>query len=117
VVKLQASGFRKDSREYSAAPIAALESTKVDFSLPVAEIGPKLVELVGDRQRTQARVGFRDEGMKRTCQTYSCAEGYAVLEEVEEGELYLFAAASATFTLRKVCTQTRIWWSKKPCGR
>ena len=71
-------------------PIAALESTNVDFSLPVAEIGRKLVELVGTGTKPRPELVSETQDMQRTGQTYSCPECNGVLEEVEEGELVRF---------------------------
>jgi len=71
-------------------PVSALENTNVDFSLPVAEIGPKLVELVRTATEAKPELVSETREMKRTGQTYSCPECNGVLEEVEEGELVRF---------------------------
>ena len=69
---------------------SALENTEVDFSLPVAQIGSKLVELVGTASAARPELVSETKEMKRTGQTYSCPECYGVLEEVEEGGLLRF---------------------------
>jgi two-component system chemotaxis response regulator CheB len=71
-------------------PSGAIGSTKVDFILPAAEIGPKLVELVGTTTEAKPELVSETSNMKRTGQTYSCPECNGVLEEVEEGELARF---------------------------
>jgi two-component system chemotaxis response regulator CheB len=63
-------------------PASAIESTKVDYILPAAEIGPKLVELVGMTTEAKPELVSETSNMKRTGQTYSCPECNGVLEEV-----------------------------------
>jgi len=71
-------------------PASAVESTQVDFTLPAAEIGPKLIELVGASTETKPELVSQTSNIERTGQTYSCPECNGVLQEVEEGKLVRF---------------------------
>ena len=71
-------------------PRSAIESAQADFIIPAAQIGPKLVELVGTAAEAKPGLVLETNNMKRTGQTYSCPECNGVLEEVEEGELVRF---------------------------
>jgi two-component system, chemotaxis family, protein-glutamate methylesterase/glutaminase len=71
-------------------PESAIESTAVDFILPVSEIGPKLVSLAGESIERKPELITESKSMKPTGQTYSCPECNGVLEEVAEGDLVRF---------------------------
>jgi two-component system chemotaxis response regulator CheB len=72
-------------------PASAMESTEVDFVLPAAEIGPKLVELSAPEliERVQS-ITTGVMTMASSGQTYSCPECGGVLEEMEEGKTLRF---------------------------
>lgn len=72
-------------------PASAIESTEVDFVLPVEEIGPKLVNLVASEAAEQAQpISIAVRNMAASGQTYSCPECGGVLEEMEEGKMLRF---------------------------
>ncbi len=71
-------------------PASAIESTEVDFVLPVSEIGPRLVGLVQEGVAEKPELVTESRTMKATGQTYSCPECNGVLEEVEEAGLVRF---------------------------
>jgi two-component system chemotaxis response regulator CheB len=72
-------------------PASAIESTNVDFVLPAAEIGPKLIELVGSEAASQVQpISRGGRNMAASGQVYSCPECGGVLQEVEEGKMLRF---------------------------
>ncbi len=72
-------------------PLSAIENAEVDFTLPAAEIGPKLAELAtaeveeGPKMIRQSR-----QRLEATGQPYSCPECDGVLQEMREGEMVRF---------------------------
>lgn len=72
-------------------PVNAIESTEVDFILPVEQIGPKLVELVpADVAERKQPISIGGREMAASGQTYSCPECGGVLEEMRENKLLRF---------------------------
>jgi two-component system chemotaxis response regulator CheB len=72
-------------------PASAIESTDVDFVLPAAAIGPKLVELVASEATKQVQpISTGGRTMAASGQTYSCPECGGVLQEVQEGKMLRF---------------------------
>lgn len=72
-------------------PINAIESTEVDFVLPVEQIGPKLVDLLPcDMPEQKQPLAMGGRKMVPNGQTYSCPECGGVLEEVQENKLLRF---------------------------
>ena len=72
-------------------PISAIESTAVDFVLPVEQIGPKLLELVpSDVAEQKQPISIGGRKMAANGQTYSCPECGGVLEEMRENKLLRF---------------------------
>jgi two-component system chemotaxis response regulator CheB len=67
-------------------PASAIESVRVDFVLPAAEIGPQLVSLVSEGVQAKPELVADAKSLKPTGQTYSCPECDGVLEEIEEIE-------------------------------
>lgn len=72
-------------------PESAMASTEVDFVLPAAEIGPKLVELVASEAPSELPpIPTGERNMTASGQTYSCPECGGVLEEAHESGLLRF---------------------------
>jgi two-component system, chemotaxis family, protein-glutamate methylesterase/glutaminase len=67
-------------------PVNAIENTEVDFILPVAEIGPKLVELSSQTAEPVISISSAPPDVPSGL-TYACPECSGVLEEVEENNL------------------------------
>lgn len=80
-----------DDSEAPSMPASAIAATNVDFVLPTAQIGPKLVELaptqIADRVRT---ISTGEGSMSARGQTYACPECGGVLEEAKEGGMLRF---------------------------
>jgi two-component system chemotaxis response regulator CheB len=72
-------------------PESAIEMGEIDFILPVAEIGPKLIELVSSEAAAQLRpISTGERNMSPSGQAYSCPECGGVLQEVQEGRMLRF---------------------------
>ena len=72
-------------------PASAIEAVDVDYILPAAEIGPKLVEFAPTQGVDQVQlIPNGDRHMPATGQTYSCPECGGVLEEAKEGGMPRF---------------------------
>jgi len=77
-------------------PRNAIENVKVDYVLPLAEIGPKLETLVSEETNLTQEIGERarlvkgEGSLEETGSTYSCPECGGVLREVREGGLTRF---------------------------
>lgn len=72
-------------------PSSAIEATEVDFVLPAAEIGPKLVELAPTEGMEKIRpISVGGKNMSATGQTYACPGCGGVLEEVKEAGMLRF---------------------------
>jgi two-component system chemotaxis response regulator CheB len=67
-------------------PLNAMENTDVDFVLPAAEIGPKLVELSSQTAEPVISISTAKPDVPSGL-TYACPECGGVLEEVEENKL------------------------------
>lgn len=67
-------------------PVSAIENTDVDFILPAAEIGPKLVELSSQTAEPVISISTSKPDVPSGL-TYACPECGGVLEEVEENTL------------------------------
>lgn len=72
-------------------PTSAIESTDVDFVLPVEEIGPKVVELASSEVAGQLQpIPNGGRKMATSGQTYACPECGGVLQEVQESNMLRF---------------------------
>lgn len=72
-------------------PTSAIESTEVDFVLPAAEIGAKLVELAGSEVVGQLQPISNGGGnVAAPGQTYACPECGGVLQQVQESNMLRF---------------------------
>lgn len=72
-------------------PASAMESTEVDFVLPAAKIGPKLIELASSEAAEQVQpISIGGRNMAASGQTYSCPECGGVLEEIQESKMLRF---------------------------
>jgi two-component system, chemotaxis family, protein-glutamate methylesterase/glutaminase len=73
---------------YSGMPANALTGAKVDFSLPIREIAPKLVELVAEAGLQKTSELSDDMSVKPTSVT--CPECRGPLEEIRQGPILEF---------------------------
>lgn len=73
-------------------PRSAMDATDIDFVLPVEEIGPKLVDLVMEKESETSRrpQPAPVDSIKRTNARYSCPECGGALNEVQEGGMERF---------------------------
>ena len=72
-------------------PASAIESTEVDFVLPVGKIGPKLVELAASETLGQLQPISNGGGdVAAPGQTYACPECGGVLQQVQESNMLRF---------------------------
>lgn len=80
-----------DDAQAPSMPASAIEATNIDFTLPVEQIGPKLIDLANaDTAETGRTTSIGERNMSATGQTYACPECGGVLEEAQEGGMLRF---------------------------